>query len=246
MDTIWKETACVTGISPYLGGSGDPSEATAWGVYWAMRAVAAHLDGGGQPELDLRGLRVMVAGVGKVGSALVRLLVEAGASVAVSDTNPSALRRLSDELAVDVVDPDKAHTVDCDILAPCALGAALNEHTVPELACRAVVGSANNQLAHPEVADTLAAREICYAPDFVVNAGGVIDIADGLTGYHPDRAAAAVRRIGATTSAVLRRAASLQVTTVAAAEALAEQRIAAVRGVQQLRTFPRLARPAGA
>jgi valine dehydrogenase (NAD+) len=242
MDVIWKETACVTGISPYLGGAGDPSEATAWGVYWAMRAVAAHLDGLGQPERDLEGLRIVVAGVGKVGSALVHLLVEAGASVVVSDTNPDAVERLVDQFKIEVVDADAAHSVECDLLAPCALGASLNDLSTPQLACQAVVGSANNQLAHPGVAAALAARGICYAPDFVVNAGGVIHIADGLTGHHPERAAAAVRRIGATTGAVLRRADELASTTVAAAEALAEQRIDAVRGVQRLRTFRHLSR----
>jgi len=242
MDMIWRETACVTGISPYLGGSGDPSDATAWGVYWAMRAVAAHLDGTGQADRDLDGQRVVVSGVGKVGSALVHLLVEAGAAVTVTDINAAAVARLVDKFSVEAVDPEKAHTIDCDILAPCALGASLNDETVPELSCRAVVGSANNQLAHPGVSSALALRGICYAPDFVVNAGGVIDIADGLTAYQPDRAAAAVRRIGATTAAVLRRSDEQHITTVAAAEALAEQRIAAVQGVQRLRTFPRLSR----
>jgi leucine dehydrogenase len=242
MDTIWKETACVTGISPYLGGSGDPSDATAWGVYWAMQAVAAHLEGQDGPEHNLKGYRVVVAGVGKVGSALVGLLAEAGASVAVCDTNPDALSSTVDRFGVEAVDVEGAYAIECDLLAPCALGATLNDATVDQLACRAVVGSANNQLAQPQVADALAARGILYAPDFVVNAGGVIHIADGLTGHHPERSAAAVRRIGSTTTAVLRRAEQQATTTVAAAEALAEQRIEALRGVQRVRTFPHLSR----
>lgn len=256
MDLIWRETRCVTGVSPYLGGSGDPSEATANGVWWAMGAVAAHLDGpaadrtgsnrpgpegSASPRGDLSGYHVVVSGVGKVGSGLARLLVGAGAKVSVCDTNAGAVERVVADLGVTALGVDDAHAVPCDVYAPCALGASLNDVTVPELRCRAVVGAANNQLAHPGVAADLSERGIVYAPDFVVNAGGVIDIADGLTGYHPDRAAAAVRRIGATTLAVLTHAAESGTTTVAAAEALARRRIDEVSAVQRLRTFPRRA-----
>jgi valine dehydrogenase (NAD+) len=227
MDIIWRETRCVTGVSRYLGGSGDPSTATAYGVWWSMQAVAAHLQQGHDPAGDLTGYHVVVAGVGKVGSILTRLLVESGAKVTVCDINQRA------------VDSLVSYRRECDLLAPCALGATLNDRSVPGLRCRAVVGSANNQLAHPAIAEQLTERGIVYAPDFVVNAGGVIDIADGLTGYHPDRAEAAVRRVGATTLAVLERAAATSTTTVAAAEALAEQRIAAVSAARRIRTYPR-------
>jgi len=238
MDTIWRETRCVTGISPYLGGSGDPSTATAQGVWWAMRAVAGHLAGSSSADGDLDGAHVVISGVGKVGSALAGLLVGSGAKVSVCDTDRTAVARVVAALGVTAVNVDDAHTVDCDLFSPCALGASLNDTSVNELRARAVVGSANNQLAHPGVAATLAGRGVVYAPDFVVNAGGVIDIADGLTGYHPDRAAAAVSRIGATTLAVLTWAAERGTTTVTAAAELAEQRIAAVGSVPRLRTFP--------
>lgn len=241
MDVIWRETRCVTGVSRYLGGSGDPSNATAHGVLWAMQAVAAHLEGAPSHEGSLEGYHVVVSGVGKVGFLLARLLVGSGAKVTVSDINPLAVERAVSDLGVAAVAPGEAHSVECDLLAPCALGASLNDATVPQLRCRAVVGSANNQLAHPGVAEALASRGILYAPDFMVNAGGVIDIADGLMlmGYHPDRAEAAVHRIGATTLAVLRRAETEGTTTVEAAESLAEQRIAAVSAVSRLRTYPR-------
>lgn len=238
MDTIWRETRCVTGVSPYLGGSGDPSNATAHGVWWAMRAVAAHLEGADAPRDDLTGYHVVVSGVGKVGSALAGLLVGSGAKVTVADTDPAAVDAVVGRLGVASAPVDEALRVECDLLTPCALGAVLDHHSVADLRCRAVVGAANNQLARPDVAEDLSRRGILYAPDFMVNAGGVIDIADGLTGYHPDRAQAAVARIGATTLAVLRRAETTGTTTVAAAEALAEQRIAAVSAVSRLRSFP--------
>jgi glutamate dehydrogenase/leucine dehydrogenase len=239
MDMIRRETPCVTGVSRYLGGSGDPSNATAHGVWWAMRAMAAHLEGSSEPEGDLSGHHVVVVGVGKVGSILCRLLAESGAKVTVSDVNPAAVERVVSDVGAAAVGTDEAYGTECDLLAPCALGGTLNDATVPALRCRAVVGAANNQLSHPDVAAALSERGIAYAPDFVVNAGGVIDIADGLSGYHPDRAEAAVRRVGVTTLAVLGRAAELGTTTVAAAEALAEQRISAVSGVSRIRTYPR-------
>jgi leucine dehydrogenase len=239
MDIIRRETPCVTGVSRYLGGSGDPSNATAHGVWWAMRAVAAHLERSADPEGDLSGYHVVVVGVGKVGSRLCRLLVESGAKVTVSDVNPTAVDRVVGQVGAAAVSIEEAYSTDCDILAPCALGGTINDATVPHLRCRAVVGAANNQLAYDDVAIKLSERGTVYAPDFVVNAGGVIDIADGLTGYHPDRAEAAVRRVGATTLAVLSRAAEQGTTTVAAAEALAEQRISAVSRVAAIRTYPR-------
>ncbi len=230
MDLIWRETRSVTGVSPALGGSGDPSDATAQGVGWAIQAVAEHL--------GLGGLRVVISGVGKVGSILARLLVADGAKVTVADTDASATEELGRQLGVDVVAPGDAHRTPCDIFSPCALGGVLDERTIPELDCQAVVGSANNQLAAPGDALALAGRGIVYAPDFVVNAGGVINIADELAGYHRERALTAVRRIGATTTEVLRRAAADGTTTVAAAETVAEARIAAIGGLDRIRTFP--------
>ena len=236
MDIIARETRCVTGTSPLLGGSGDPSEATARGVYWSMRATAAHLDGA--PELS--GLRVVVSGVGKVGSSLVRLLNADGAKVTIADVNRSAINRLTADpsLGVQVTDVATAHATACDIFAPCALGAVLNERTIPELRCRAVVGAANNQLETEKDADRVAGRRILYVPDFVANAGGVINIADELVGYHRDRAMAAVERISATTSEILSLAEQDKITTVAAATSLADTRIQSVSASKRVRSFP--------
>lgn len=220
MDVIREVTPHVTGIDPERGGSGDPSPATALGVYEAMRAVALHLWG----EPELAGRRVTVSGVGKVGSDLCRHLVGAGASVAVADVSDAAIARVVDELGVDVVPVEKAHMADCDIFSPCALGAVISASTIPELRCAAVVGAANNQLATPEAAEGLRDAGVAYAPDFIVNAGGVINIAEELHGYDRDRALQKVRRIFDTTLAVLRRAEEHGVTTEVAAERLAEER----------------------
>jgi leucine dehydrogenase len=230
MDVIREVTEAVTGTDPARGGSGDPSEATAEGVRWAMKAVVG--------SDDLAGLRVVISGAGKVGSGLARRLVADGAVVLVSDTDRAKVERLRDELDVTVVDPAEAHRTPADVFSPCALGAVLNQKTIPELACTAVVGAANNQLAEPADAERLEAAGITYAPDFVVNAGGIINITDELSGagYDRDRALAHVARVADTVREVLEIAASEAITTTHAAERLAERRIAAA-GQGTLRRF---------
>ncbi|GAC1536869.1 MAG: branched-chain amino acid dehydrogenase [Acidimicrobiales bacterium] len=232
MDIIGRVTTSVTGTDPRSGGSGDPSEATAEGVRWAIRAVVGHD--------DLAGLEVVVSGVGKVGSGLARRLVADGARVTVADTDPARTSALQDELGVRVVDPAVAHRSACDVFSPCALGGVLSASSVAELSCRAVVGAANNQLTAPAVAEALQARGIVYAPDFVVNAGGIINISQELEpgGYDHERAMTQVAVIATTLRRVLERAASTGTTSTAAAEGLARDRIAA-EGRPLVRTFRR-------
>ena len=206
------------------GGSGDPSPATARGVVAAMRAVATRLWG----TEDLAGRTVAVQGVGKVGSDLVGRLVALGADVVATDANQEALDAAAMEHGVKVVGLDDIYDVECDIFAPCAMGASLNQATIPRLNCAAVVGSANNQLAEVEDADRLTARGILYAPDFVVNAGGIIAIASGLDGYRPEAADAAVDRIQEAVSGILSRAAERGINPHRAAEEVAEERMATV------------------
>jgi leucine dehydrogenase len=234
MDLIRRETSFVTGVSRSLGGSGDPSEATAYGVLHALKAAAKTLWG----DTDLVGRHVVVSGVGKVGSALCRHLVEERARITVSDVNTAAVERVAKDFGAAVVAPEKAHATACDIFAPCALGAVLNERTIPELQCAAVVGSANNQLATPDDAARLAEARVLYAPDYIVNAGGVINIAEELSarGYHRERAYGNIRRIYDTTLAVLETAASGGITSAAAADRLAERRIEAIDRVRLIRT----------
>ena len=234
MDIIRRETRFVTGISRELGGSGDPSAATAAGVLWAMKAVALHLWG----DMSLVGRHVAVAGVGKVGRSLVSRLAEERARVTVADVTPAAVEWAVDGVGAGAVAVERIHSVDCDIYAPCALGGVLNTRTIPELRCAAVVGCANNQLAEGAAsARLLADAGVLYAPDFVVNAGGLINIAEELApgGYHPEPALAAVRRIFDTVTSVLQAAEVDGVGTAEAADRLAETRIAALSSVHQIR-----------
>jgi glutamate dehydrogenase/leucine dehydrogenase len=187
-------------------------------------------------DTSLEGRHVVVSGVGKVGSNLVRHLVEQRAKVTIADVNQDALMTVSKDFDVATTPVDGAHRLPCDIYSPCALGAVLNEKTIPELACAAVVGSANNQLAEPSCAALLAGRGIVYAPDYVVNAGGVINIAEELIGYHRERAYAQVRRIYDTTLRVLETARAEGSTTAETADRLAERRIAEIGRVRLLRT----------
>jgi leucine dehydrogenase len=222
MNLISNETRFVTGMSEERGGSGDPSEATAWGVFCAMRTLARRL----WEQESLEGRHVAVKGVGKVGSFLVRHLVRDGCLVTVADVNAGSVKRLRAEHAVSAVEPDDIHTVRCDIFAPCALADALNDRTIPELDCAAVAGCANNQLASPEGAEQLAERGIVYAPDFIVNAGGVINVAHEIVGYDRERAYGHVARIGETLDRVLDLAETEGITTAAAADRIAEERLA--------------------
>jgi len=223
MDLIRRDTRFVTGMSEDLGGSGDPSAATAYGVMWAMKAVALHLWG----DTSLAGRHVVVSGVGKVGTDLVRHLTDEEARVSVADVNPAAVAGAVATFGAEPVGVDVAHAVDCDIYSPCALGGVLDAATIPELRCAAVVGSANNQLADDDCAGLLEKAGVLYATDYVVNAGGLINIAEELSpgGYHRERAYAAVRRIFDTTTALLSTAEADGVTTAEAADGLAEQRI---------------------
>jgi glutamate dehydrogenase/leucine dehydrogenase len=180
------------GLRAERGGGGDPSPMTAWGVFCGLRAAieAAGLAPG------LGGKRAVVQGVGKVGFALVRFLREAGAEVRVSDVVAARLDEAK-RLGATVVSNDTVHRETCDVFAPCAGGAILSERTIPELACRVVGGGANNQLAVPEDDERLLARGILYSPDFVINAGGLINVADelGEGGYRRERALARTEAI---------------------------------------------------
>jgi leucine dehydrogenase len=230
MDILRRETRWVTGVSKRLGGSGDPSPVTAYGVFQGLRACAEEA----LQTASLDGVSIVVAGVGKVGYHLVGHLAEAGAKVTVADVDVDAVGRAVSNYGVDTVEPDKAHAVDCDVFAPCALGGAIRDDTVPELKCRVVAGAANNQLQRPEHADALAELGILYAPDFVINAGGLINVADELIGYDRDRAMARVEGIYRTLREVFRRARLEVITPAEAATRLAEDRIREVSRVRLL------------
>ena len=225
---IARETKWVTGVPAAFGGSDDPSPATARGVMAAIATVAERLWG----TRDLSGRTVAIQGVGKVGSNLVERLTKDGATTYIADVNRRALNEVASNYGSTVVGLDEIFDVDCDIFAPCALGGAINADTIKRLQCSAVVGSANNQLATPEDADRLVARDILYAPDFVVNAGGIINITEELRGYSWERAALAVDGIGAALDRILDRAEDDGMNPHLAAEQVARERIATVGSLQ--------------
>lgn len=227
MDLIRTVTPYVTGVSESLGGSGDPSPATALGVLWAMRAVAARLWG----DDSLAGRHVAISGVGKVGAALADHLHAEGVQLTIADVRPAATRAVAERTGAAVVPVAAIHRVPCDLYSPCALGAALDEATIPQLACAAVAGCANNQLATDDDAARIDRSGVLYAPDYVVNAGGVINIAEERHGhgYDRERAEARIATIYDTTLRVLDLAAAERIPTALAADRYAEGRIDAAR-----------------
>jgi len=207
---------------------------TAFGVVQATRACLQHIYG----SADLQGRTVAVQGVGAVGSDVVRRLVEAGATVTVADTDQDKVDHITKTYPVTSAHPDEIHSRPVDVYCPCALGAMLNERTLPELRCKIVCGAANNQLANEGCGDRIAQHGILYAPDYIVNAGGLIAYADGRhpTGFSRQRAMAAVARIYDMTEQVLALAKEQDIPTFRAADRLAEQRIASVRQAKTLAT----------
>jgi valine dehydrogenase (NAD+) len=223
MDVIARECDFVTGRTEQHGGAGDSSVLTAYGVYQGMRAAASVAWG----TTSLEGRVVGVAGVGKVGRHLVRHLIEDGAGVVVTDVHAPSVERVRDEHpTVRVAASTEALVASpLDVYAPCALGGALTDEVVEVLSARIVCGAANNQLAHPGVEKTLEERGILYAPDYCVNAGGLIQVADELEGFSFERAQQRAARIFDTTRTVFELAASDAVPPAIAADRVAERRI---------------------
>jgi leucine dehydrogenase len=224
MDEVRRETRHVTGVSPWLGGRGDPSPYTAQGVAAGMGACLYDVF----KDTSFSGRRVAIQGVGKVGYALAGILSSKGAEVVVADPSLDHVARCVADFSASSTTPAEILFVECDVLAPCALGGVLDKPTIERLNCRIVCGSANNQLATEDDAMRLREQGILYAPDFVVNAGGLICVADELAGWNEDRVNARVERIGRTLLDVLHRAAATESTTDAAAIAFAEERIRAL------------------
>ncbi len=223
MDVLARESEFVTGRSLAHGGAGDSSILTAFGVFQGMRAAAEHV--WGAPTLS--GRRVGIAGVGKVGRLLADHLLADGAEVIVADVNERAIERVRLAHPEVAVAPTTEALVSepLDVYAPCALGSALDDPTVAVLSAKIVCGGANNQLEHPGVEKLLDERGILYAPDYVVNAGGVVQVADELLGFDFTRAKARVARIFDTTRQILELAEHDGVPPAVAADHLAEQRM---------------------
>lgn len=231
LDLVRRETSWALGGSVALGGAGDPSPVTARGLYAATRAVAQKL----WRNSDVTGRKFAVQGVGKVGSAFVQLLVENRAEVVITDAYEPAIASAVEKYGVEAVEPDEIFKVDCDIFSPCALGAGLNEDTIPDLNCEAIVGSANNQLATEKDAARLADRGILYGPDFVVNAGGLINVYDELHGYSKTRVLHRVDSIYEATMTILDAAEELGINPNEAAVKVAEDRIHQIGNLRRFR-----------
>jgi leucine dehydrogenase len=222
MAVIAERTRHVAGLARSRGGSGDPSPLTALGVEYAIRACCERMFSSG----TLRGRTICVIGLGHVGSRLARRCHGAGARLVVSDVD-SSRRKLAEQLGARWIAPERAVEADVEILAPCALGGLLDADALPRLRCRIIAGAANNQLADERVADMLAAKGVLWAPDFVVNAGGLINIAEGLGGYDPTAARSRVRAIADTLGRLFDDAESMGATPLTAAMELARRRLAA-------------------
>jgi leucine dehydrogenase len=225
MSVIARRTAHVAGLARSRGGSGDPSPLTALGVEAALMATCERVFGSRQ----LAERSIGVIGLGHVGARVARRCARSGARLLVADIEPGK-RALAEELGARWCTPDQALQADLDVLAPCALGGFLNDDSVPALRCRVVAGAANNQLADEHVAELLEARGVLWAPDFVVNAGGLINIAEELHGYDAASARRRVRSIETTLSEIFARAEAQGVTPLTAATDLANRRLVDANG----------------
>lgn len=221
MSVVASRTAHVCGLPPSEGGVGEPSDATAAGVYAGLQATMERAFG----SRDAAGRHVIVLGLGHVGSLIAMRLASEGAVLTVTDVNP-AKRALADALGATWVEPEDAHRVEGDVFVPAGVGGVLTDRVIDELRVAAVVGPANNQLAHRSGAERLAARGILWAPDFVVNAGGVIFLSmAGEPGVTAEATQERVERIGDTVAEIFRAADQRGVTTLQAAEELALDRL---------------------
>ena len=229
MDIIHEETDFVTGVSPAFGSSGNPSPVTAYGVYRGMKAAAKAAFG----TDSLEGKTVAVQGVGNVAYHLCKHLHEEGAVLVVTDIHQEAVDKAVRDFGAKAVDPNDIYSVECDIFSPCALGGIINDLTIPQLKAKVIAGSANNQLKEERHGDIIHEMGIVYAPDYVINAGGVMNVADELYGYNRERAMKKVETIYDKIETVLTIANRENIPTYKAADRMAEERIEKVKKAQK-------------
>ena len=226
---IREMTKHVTGLPENMGGGGDPSPVTAYGVFMGLKAAVKESFGSD----NLNGKKVMVQGVGHVGENLVRFVTEQGAKVYVADLNQEQLNATAAKYGAEIVSLDAVYDMDVDIYSPCALGATLNTENINKLRCAVVAGAANNQLADENIhGKMLTEKGILYAPDFLINAGGLINVYSELIGYNRQRALSQTEHIYAVTLEILKKAREEGIYTQAAATQMAEKRIADIGKVK--------------
>ncbi len=222
MEYVKMETDHVTGIPESMGGSGDPSPVTAYGVYMGMKASAKYVYGSD----SLNGKKVLVQGIGHVGEHLVNHLVKEGAKVTIFDINKERLEAVAKESGATIFNGSDLYELDMDIYAPCALGATLNSQSIPKLRCAIVAGAANNQLEDENLhGQMLLDKGILWAPDFLINAGGVINVYSELIGYNRDYAMTNAQKIYDLATSIFNTASQQKISTIAAAKLVAEKRI---------------------
>ncbi|RZS93160.1 Leu/Phe/Val dehydrogenase [Aquimarina brevivitae] len=223
MDTVREVTPYVTGISEAKGGAGNPSPVTAYGVYMGMKASAKFAFG----KDDLTGKKILVQGIGHVGEELVRLTAEEGAKVIISDINEERLNEVSLKYGVEIYRGQDLYAEAADIYAPCALGATVNDDTINKLQVKVIAGAANNQLANEHIHGPLLQQKgIIYAPDFLINAGGIINVFAEIEKYGRDQIITKTENIYNTTLDILTKAEAMGITTNEAAVRIADDRIA--------------------
>lgn len=221
MDTVREVTPYVTGISEAKGGAGNPSPVTAYGVFMGMKAAAKYKFGND----DLDNKKILVQGIGHVGEALVEHLWNEGAQIFISDINPERLEQVSKKYGATIY-TDDVYSADVDIYSPCALGASINDETIERLRASVIAGAANNQLAEENIhGKRLQEKGIVYAPDFLINAGGIINVYAELEGYDKKETLRKTENIYNTTLEILKTAESRDITTHDAALRIARQRI---------------------
>lgn len=221
MDLIHEETDYVTGISPAFGSSGNPSPVTAYGVYVGMKATAKQAFGND----SLEGKTIAIQGVGNVSYNLCRYLHEEGAQLIVTDINKESVKRAVEEFGAKAVEVNEIYSVDCDIFSPNALGAVINDETIPQIKARVIAGAANNVLREERHGDLIHELGFYYAPDYVINAGGLINVADELLGYNRERALKKVEGIYQNIEKVFEISKRDNIPTYMAADRMAEERI---------------------
>ncbi len=226
MELIRLETKHVTGVGAQHGGSGDPSPFTALGVRRGIEACVQLTLG----RASLEGIHVAVQGVGHVGYQLCKELVACGAKLSVADVDPLKSERAVREFGAAVVPLDQIFDVECDVLAPCALGSAINDETVPRIRAKIVAGAANNQLHEPHHGDDLNARGILYAPDYAINAGGLINVAQEVAGYDAKISRDRTLKIYDTIHEIAERSMKTLTPTYRVADLLVEEKLARAGG----------------
>jgi leucine dehydrogenase len=229
MEYIFMETPWVTGIPADFGGSGDPSPYTAHGVLMGIQAAAKEKFGTG----DLKGVRVAVQGLGNVGTHLVNYLVESGAKVIVADIDAEKTKMHVDKYKVTASTPEQILATECDILAPCALGSVVNDQTISKFRCKVIAGGANNVLAESRHGDQLRELGILYAPDYVINAGGLMNVFVELEGYSPERSFEKTRKVYDNCMKVFEIAKAENIGTHLAADRLAEERMKTIGNLKR-------------